>query len=62
VPHLRGHGEDVSLQLPLGGLKLEVAYEDPGQGARQEQADCDDAGGRGEESKPQVQLPASSNR
>jgi hypothetical protein len=60
--HLRRHGEDVSLELGLRGLELEVAYENPRQRARQEQADGDDARGRGEEAEPQVQLPASSNR
>jgi len=51
-----------AVELVLDALELEVADEDPCQGAGQEKADGDDAGRRREEPEPQVQLSASSNR
>ena len=52
----------LSVELVLDALELEVADLDPRQRAGEEQADGDDARGRGEEPEAESQLPASSRR
>jgi hypothetical protein len=62
MPHLSSDGDDAASELCLRALKLEVTHEDPRQRAREKETDGNDAGGRGEETKPEAQLPASSSR
>ena len=63
---LRAHrgrgGRDLPVELVLDVLVLEVADENPRQRTGKEEADGDDAGGRGEEAEAEAQLPASSSR
>src|SRR6266516_1983750 len=62
VFHLQGRGDDLPVELVLRALVLEVADEHPREQSAEEEADGNDARGSGEEAKPQVQVPASSNR
>ena len=55
-------GDYPAVQLILNSLDLEVAHEHPGQGAAEQQAHGDNAGGGGQETNSEGQLSASSSR
>ena len=45
MPDLKGRGDDTPVELVLDALELEITDQDPSEGAGEEQADGDDAGG-----------------
>jgi hypothetical protein len=58
VADQRDLGRDRAVELVLGALQLDVADQDPGEAAAEEQADADDADRRRDETVAEAQLLA----